>query len=102
MISKKLRNSAKGEGCTFNIAGVCNYDNYTTVLCHLPDESNGMGKKSDDISAAFGCSDCHPVADGRVHCEEYEKHKTLYDFRAWKRTLKRWIELGLIKVEGLK
>lgn len=66
IMSKKLRDSARGEPCTLNIAGVCNYDSSTVVLCHLPDESHGMGRKSDDIVAAFGCHACHDAIDGRA------------------------------------
>ena len=54
MRSNAIRMSAKGEECTLNIVGVCNYNAETTVLCHLPDESKGMSHKADDISAAYG------------------------------------------------
>jgi len=102
MKSKKLTDAARGQDCTFNIVGVCNYDPETTVFCHLPDESNGFGKKSDDISGADGCSACHDVVDGRVQNAEYENHKDWYDFRAFRRTLVRRIYQGVITVKGLK
>ncbi|WP_019272720.1 nuclease domain-containing protein [Neisseria lactamica] len=53
-----IRKAAKGEQCTLNIAGVCNYNPETTVLCHFLGETHGMGLKSDDLSAGFGCSTC--------------------------------------------
>ena len=45
-----IRKAAKGEQCTLNIAGVCNYNPETVVFCHFPSETHGMGLKSDDLS----------------------------------------------------
>lgn len=47
--SKKITQSAKGESCTLQIAGFCHGDTDSVVFCHFPDESHGMGIKSDDI-----------------------------------------------------
>lgn len=102
MKSKALRNSARGQECAFQIVGVCNFNEETTVLAHLPDESNGMGKKSDDISAAFACSSCHDAIDGRAKCSEYQEHKYFYNHRAMVRTWRRWVDEGLIMIKGLK
>ena len=97
--SQKLRDSAKGEECTFQFPGVCNGYSETTVLCHLPDESKGGSRKADDISCAYGCSNCHDLVDGR----HYGKLKERIDFewytrRAMVRTWRRMIEKGLIKI----
>ena len=102
MKSTALRESAKHQECTFNIVGVCNYDPTTVVLCHLPDESHGIGRKSDDICAAFGCSSCHAAVDGRSHCPEYTENQFFYNHRANLRTIKNWINAGLIEVRGYK
>jgi hypothetical protein len=62
-----IRKAARGEDCTVMIAGVCNRDPATTVLCHsnrLAD-GKGMGLKAPDTEACFGCSACHDVLDGR-------------------------------------
>jgi hypothetical protein len=111
--STKMRESARGEDCTLQIPGVCNGNPETTVLCHLPDESKGMGRKSDDICAAYGCSDCHDAIDGRGKFEvvgEFLEDKSTgvitglwcdrewYLRRAMVRTLRRMIEKGLIKI----
>lgn len=96
--SKKVRASAKGEDCTFNIVDVCNYDPDTTVLCHLPDESKGMGKKSDDISSAYGCSSCHDVIDGR-RGHDFTEEEEWYMRRAMVRTWRKLIEKGLVIVK---
>ncbi|QDQ25307.1 DUF1364 domain-containing protein [Chitinimonas arctica] len=98
--SKKLRGSAQGEDCTFQIAGICQGRTDTVVLCHLPDESHGMGLKADDISAAFGCWECHDVVDGRVRHAFAPGEKDWYLRRAQSRTLRRWVALGLVKVAG--
>lgn len=102
MKSQELRDSANGQECTFQIVGVCNGDPATTVLCHLPDESNGMGKKSDDFCAAFGCSDCHDVVDSRAYSGEYREHQAFYNNRANRRTIRKWLEMGLIMIKGAK
>ena len=101
MKSQKIRDSARGEACTLQIAGVCNGDTETTVLCHFPDESNGMGTKSDDISAGYGCSSCHLVADG-VENTEWEVFHDFYMRRSQKRTLDRLIEKGIVIIKGYK
>jgi len=104
MKSKAIRQSAKGEDCTLNIAGVCNYNPETTVLAHLPDESKGMGRKSDDISACYACSDCHDVIDGRsmkkltVLVEDGELE--WYMRRAMVRTWRRLVDKGIISIRG--
>lgn len=99
--SKALRDSAKGEDCTLNIAGVCSYDSAKTVLCHLnlDSRSRGRGYKTDDLSAAFGCSACHAAMDGDVLSEE---DWLFYAARGLVRTQKRWVEMGLIQVKGVK
>lgn len=102
--SKKIRQSAKGETCTLQIAGVCNHNPDTVVYCHLPDESNGMGKKSDDVSGCYGCSECHNFLDGRLRTPEL-RHFSLskgeleyYMRRAQTRTLRRLIQKGIVKI----
>lgn len=62
-----IRRAAAGQDCTLQLEGVCNHDPATTVLCHsnyLAD-GKGMGLKAPDTAAAFGCSSCHDVLDGR-------------------------------------
>lgn len=99
--SKKLRDSASGQECAFHIVGVCNYDESTTVLAHLPDETKGIARKSDDISAAFACSACHDAIDGRAKSAEFEQFRDWYMRRAQVRTLRTWIEQGLIIISGV-
>jgi len=63
----KIRQSAKGETCTFNLPGVCNHNPETVVLCHAPHPDKGMGIKGPDSWAAYGCSNCHAEMDGQTH-----------------------------------
>jgi hypothetical protein len=60
---KKLRESARGELCAFNIVGLCCGGTDTTVLCHAPSEMHGMALKGDGIHAAYGCRACHAALD---------------------------------------
>jgi len=97
--SQKLRDSARGEECTFQIPGVCNGNPETTVLCHLPDESHGMGRKSDDFCSAYGCSACHDFLDGRNRPKGILlANVEAFTLRAMVRTWRRMIEKGLIKI----
>jgi len=96
--SSAIRDSAKGETCTFQIVGVCNSRTDTTVLCHLPDESHGMSRKADDLSAAYGCSACHDAIDGRVKYAWQPGEKDFYMRRAMVRTLRILINKGLVRV----
>lgn len=99
--SKHLRNSARGQACTLQIVGVCNGDWSTTVLAHLPDESHGMAKKSDDVSSCYACDACHSVLDGRAKWPAGEhEYKDWYLRRAQTRTLRAMFDDGLITIKG--
>lgn len=64
----KITNSARGQLCTVRIPQVCNGNPETTVLAHLSGVrfKHGMGKKCNDLHAAYSCSSCHDAIDGRV------------------------------------
>lgn len=98
--SNAVRDSAAGEPCTFQVSGVCNCRTDTTVLCHLPDESHGMSKKADDLSAAYGCAACHDVIDGRVPRAWSPGEREFYMRRANIRTLRRLRDKGLLIIKG--
>jgi hypothetical protein len=95
IISQKLRDSAKGQQCTLQIAGVCCHDPQRTVLCHIGDETKGMGNKANDWSAAFGCDRCHEAID---HHKLRKADETFYVLRGLQRTWRHWIEKGLITI----
>lgn len=98
IVSRKIRSSARDEDCTLNIVGHCLYTTETTVFCHLPDETSGMGRKSDDISGCYGCHKCHEVIDRRVWDQEFEERRDWYLRRAQTRTMRRLIEKGIVVV----
>jgi hypothetical protein len=62
-----IRKAARGQDCTIQLHGICNRDPATSVLCHSNElaDGKGMGLKAPDTAAAFGCSACHDVLDGR-------------------------------------
>lgn len=99
--SKKVRDAARGQPCTLQIVGVCSGDWSTTVLAHLPDESHGIARKSDDISGCFACDACHSVIDGRANWPEREKeYRDWYLRRAQTRTLRGLFALGILVIKG--
>ncbi len=63
-----IRKAARGQDCTLRIPDVCNWNVETTVLCHSNsiEDGKGWGIKAPDTKAAFGCSSCHDVLDGRA------------------------------------
>lgn len=89
-----LRKSAKGQKCTLRLAGVCCDDSRheTTVLCHLAVGAKGIGMKSPDYMAVFGCHACHNVIDGRASAEFTGKDL----LRAYAETLDIWLKSGLV------
>jgi hypothetical protein len=96
--SKKITNAARGEHCALQIVGACNGDPATVVFCHLPDETHGIGIKSDDLSGCFGCSGCHDVVDGRRYWQEFDDNGDFYMRRAQTRTMRRLFELGVFRI----
>ena len=98
--TNKLRLSARGQSCSFQIPNCCTHLIDTTVLCHLPDDGGGkMGGKSPDWIAAFGCHKCHDVIDRRNNTRAIsEEDREFYMRRGMIRTWRIWIEMGLLKI----
>lgn len=67
----------------------------TTVLCHL--NGAGMGRKHDDLLAAWGCFHCHQWVDGGYATDGYSRQQRDY-YHLWGlvRTLQALKELGEI------
>lgn len=100
--SKKIRDAARDQPCCLQILGVCNGDWSTTVLAHLPDESHGIARKSDDLSACFACDACHSVIDGRAKWPPLEReHKDWYFRRAQLRTLRVLFDRQILSIKGV-
>lgn len=96
VVSAKLRQSAKGQPCTFRLAGICNFNPETSVLCHVPCGMRGTAHKGPDVVAAIGCSACHQVLD-----QEPWKVDGNDIVRALAETWMYWLRMGLIKVAGV-
>jgi hypothetical protein len=60
-----IRDSARGEECTVNIPGVCNYDPQTVVWAHSNQSTHGkgMGLKAHDEFGCYACAACHAWLD---------------------------------------
>ncbi|MFV1943938.1 nuclease domain-containing protein [Pseudomonas luteola] len=96
IVSKKLRDSARNQDCTLRLDG-CRFSPEFTVLCHLPVGMKGVGLKSPDLFAVFGCDHCHAVIDGRA-----QGHYTEADLlRALAETQMIWVRMGLLKIQGV-
>lgn len=95
IVSPKLQRSARGQDCTMQVAGICNYNPDTVVLAHVQVEGGKMGGKTHDISACFACADCHAWLDQYHGTEE---DRLFYTRRAMVRTWGVWIDMGLIKL----
>ena len=95
MKSAKLRKSARHQQCTFQIPGVCNHNPETTVLCHLQFDGGIMGGKENDLSAAYGCSDCHWTIDNRLVSDA---ERWFHMGRALARTHKKMHQDGVLSV----
>ena len=89
-----LRKEARGRECQIRIPGVCNRNAETTVLCHIP--GAGMARKSADIHAAIGCSDCHDCVDGRRAHGIDPDSRRLYLLDGVIRTQQIWIAEGFL------
>ena len=67
-----LRKLAEGKPCQIRLPLVCNFDPATTVLAHYRMAGMcGSAQKPPDECAAWACSTCHDVVDGRVRHEHY-------------------------------
>tara|TARA_Y100000310_G_scaffold288922_1_gene314988 strand:- start:390 stop:734 length:345 start_codon:yes stop_codon:yes gene_type:complete len=97
--SKKLRDSARDQACTLNIIGACNHRTDTTVLAHLPGTLPGVGAKACDLFAAYACSDCHDVLDGRAQwpTPQEREARDWYMLRGLHRTMVSLVRRGIIQ-----
>jgi hypothetical protein len=62
-----LRQEARGRPCQVRLPGICNGDDFSTVLAHVRLAGvTGMGQKAPDLLAAWCCAACHNEADRRT------------------------------------
>lgn len=98
---RQVMQAARGEACTLNIEGVCNYNTDTTVCAHLSFGEGGGARRTGPLSVAFACSDCHDAIDGRTGVDLDSCDRDFYLRRAQIRTINRLIHLGVVTVKGL-
>jgi hypothetical protein len=96
-----IRKSAQGEECTLRFHMICNWRTDTTVLCHSNLLADGKGGrlKAPDTCAAYGCSACHDVLDGRATRPADMTYETMLELFALgvERTHARLRVKGLMK-----
>jgi hypothetical protein len=90
IISKKIRQSAKGEDCTLRVSPGCG-NTETTVLAHFNSNFRGTGLKSPDLFSCYACAACHALLDASE--VDYQDQQ-----RANQETIMKLFEKGLIKV----
>lgn len=93
--------AARGEVCTLNIEGVCNYDTDTTVCAHISYGQGGGARTTGPLAVCFACSSCHDAIDGRTDVDMDDCDRDYYLRRAQNRTINRLIYLGVVTVKGL-
>ena len=91
IVSKKIRDSAKGEYCSLRVSPNCTDEYGKVVFCHLNTDYRGVGLKSPDLFGVYGCSECHPLLDASL--VDYEDQ-----LRAFIETLMKLAIKDLVKV----
>ena len=80
------------------IPDVCCGDPATTVLCHYRLVGvSGMGMKSPDLVAAWGCVNCHDACDRRRYTDLDFDYVRLLHLEGMVRTIAKLIEEGVVK-----
>lgn len=93
-----LRKEARGRECQVRLTGVCNFSPATTVLAHVRLAGlTGIGQKSNDLHAAWCCSSCHDVVDGRVRHDLGREYVQIAMYEGVLRTQNQLIKEGKIK-----
>jgi hypothetical protein len=86
--SSPMRIAARGMPCLMNVAGVCNYNQETTVLAHFRWLGDcGTGIKPTDQQGAWSCAECNRWSDSPTPAEsrdrlKYESDRNFYAARA--------------------
>ncbi len=102
--SDHIMRAANGMPCSLRLPGICNHDNATTVMCHLPGIGKSMASKVSDLHTAFGCRACHAAIDGFTWEKRGLTAAIVLDamLRGHAETQARLVALGVITVKGGK
>lgn len=97
IVSKKLRDSARGRECQVRIPGVCCGDPDTTVLAHYRMAGLcGVGGKPVDLVGAWTCRTCHDACDGRMKTEYTRDELRLMHLEGVMRTIDILVREGRV------
>ncbi len=101
--SQAIMDSAQGMPCSLRLPGICNHNDATTVLCHLPGIGKSMGSKVSDIHGAFGCSACHDAIDRHTYEKRGLTAAIVLDamLRGHAETQAHWVQMGLLSVKNM-
>jgi hypothetical protein len=93
-----LRELARGQECEIRAPGICCGNPETVVLCHikLPGVT-GIGMKSPDALAAYGCQPCHDFVDGRADKDAPLDYRRTLLLEGMARTQYKLIQRGVLK-----
>jgi len=94
-------NAARGERCTVNIPGFCNYNAETVVFAHHNDGTGGSNRLTGALTGGFACDQCHAAIDSRIPHRICGEDMEFFKRRSMIRTLERLIDRGLVTVRGL-
>jgi hypothetical protein len=108
--NKKILAAARGEACLVNLPG-CTGGGSDTVAAHSNqyDDGKGGSQKADDCQVAYACLHCHDTLDGRkplsmigsslgdLSTLEKRTQINYYHDRGIKRTIRRLLDLGVLK-----
>ncbi len=96
--NKKILQAAKDAPCFVNFPG-CSYDDTETCARHFNESFAGKGgaQKADDIAVFYGCTHCENVYAGILKIELTEADILFYIWRAFYRTIRYLLDLGVIK-----
>lgn len=95
-MTRKTKDSARGQDCQIRIPGVCNFDPATTVLAHK--NGGGGGMKYPDTISSYACSQCHDAYDRRLSTSYTRDQLELMFYDGMVRTQIIMLENNLIKI----
>lgn len=99
-MQSKITKAARGEDCTVRLAGICNFNNETTVFAHIGGVRfrKGTASKVSDMLGAFCCSSCHDAIDGRIKTSYSALELKLAHYEGCFETQLLLLDEGVIKI----
>lgn len=99
MSQSRITKAARGRDCQVRIEGFCNWNPETTVLAHYRMAGTcGTGIKPNDLQAAWCCSSCHDILDGRRQTGYTQEDLKIFHMEGCFRTIDTLIREGIVKL----